>query len=365
MAADGKTNKIFRVTCLPVMLAGLFLLAGCEKKKGEAPPPVRPVKTMLLVDEAATIGKEYPAEIRPDKWAYISFQVSGKLIELPIKRGDRVTKGQLLAKLDPRDFQNELDASRARLDQAQAYRDRIAEAVKTGAVAEQDLTDAEAQLDVAKANVRIKTKTLDDSEVRAPFAGVVAERYVENFQEVAAKQHIFNLQYIERLEVVINVPEQDVLTAERGNPGRFAATFDKIPDRKYDLEIKEFSTQADETTQTYKLRLVMLAPEDALVLPGMTATVIWHRPAAAANLFIVPASAVLSKQKDKPLVWVIDTKSMTVSAREVQIGQVVEKDKIEITGGLKAGETIAASAVHHLREGMKVRKMNGKEEVDR
>ncbi len=149
------------------------------------------------------------------------------------------------------------------------------------------------------------------------------------------------------------------------NPGRFVATFDKIPDRKYDLEIKEFSTQADETTQTYKLRLVMLAPEDALVLPGMTATVIWHRPAAAANLFIVPASAVLSKQKDKPLVWVIDTKSMTVSAREVQIGQVVEKDKIEITGGLKAGETIAASAVHHLREGMKVRKMNGKEEVDR
>ena len=154
----------------------LVILPACRE---ETPPVevIRPVRVIRVADTAGMDARSFPGRAKATEEVNIAFEVPGQLAERPVAVGDDIIAGQMLARLDPRDYQNALDAALAREKQAVAYRDRIAEAARTGAVAKQDLTDAEAAYEVAVADVKIKRKALDDTRILAPFDGVVATTF--------------------------------------------------------------------------------------------------------------------------------------------------------------------------------------------
>ena len=168
-----------------LLVAGLMLVACGEEKTEE---PVRTVRVMTVGGAERITNRSWPGRAKATQEVNLAFEVSGRLIERPVDVGDKVTAGDVLARLDPRDFQNALDASTAARNQAAAYRSRIARAVKSGAVSQQEYDDAEAKLEVAQADVKIKAKALEDSVLVAPFDGTISAAYVENFQNVRAKQ---------------------------------------------------------------------------------------------------------------------------------------------------------------------------------
>ncbi len=345
---------------LTCMLAAWGLACEGEQEVAEA-EIARPVKTYAFGATDRERQLTYPGRVFPNTTVEVAFEVTGQIRELPVPKGQQVKQGELLARLDQRDFINELEAANARAEEALATRDRFRDAAKTRAVSRQEVDEAEASARQAVAARKIKEKQLEDTELRAKFDGIVADRYVENFQNVVAKEPILSLQDIHILEVRIDLPERDFGTApEVENVGRLTASFDAISGREFELEVKEFVTDADPVTQTFPVTLQMPNPGDADILPdilpGMTASVTWYRPPrAGASDQTVPAIAVLGQEGRAPWVWVIDRDTMRVSRRPVEIGAIVQSDRIEVRGGLQPGELIASAGVHHLAEGMKVR----------
>jgi RND family efflux transporter MFP subunit len=166
------------------------------------------------------------------------------------------------------------------------------------------------------------------------------------------------------LEILVDLPEIVVACMRERDPGSKAgahAEFVASPGEEYPLSIKEFATRADPQTQTYQVVFRMERPEDVIILPGMTATVVGEPPACGEeeSFFVIPAIAVFADDQGGSNVWVVKPEEMTLARRKITTGHLTGEASIQITEGLQSGEMIAVSGVSQLREGMKVRPFDG------
>jgi RND family efflux transporter MFP subunit len=341
------------------------VFAGC----GDEPPPpevvARPVK-MLEIGLGGVSGvREYPGTIRAAQQAELAFEVPGLIVELPVVAGQWVGRGRMLARLDARNYEAQRDADAASLEAARADYERYQELYAADAVTLQDLQLRQAQYDVAEARFRASQKALDDTRLLAPFEGRVARRYMENYQNVLAKEPVFLLNDDRRLEIVIAVPEADALLARRALDDPAAvrrvdaeATVSAFPDRRFPASLAEIATQADPVTRTFEVTFAFETPADIPLVPGMTARMVVRRTggSGAAAVQRVPANAVFGADDGATSVWTVDPSSMTVARVPITVGTMIGSD-VEIVGGLEDGDLIAITGVANLREGDPVRRM--------
>ena len=337
---------------LAVFLSTYFILLGCEEKT--KPEIIRPVKTMKLVKAAGFGGNKYPGRAEATTELNLGFEVSGTIKSRPVDKGDMVEEGQLLAVLDLRDFKNEIDFAVAERNRNKAYRDRIAEALKSNAVARQDLTDADARLEQSRAAVRIKQKAYEDAHIKAPFDGTVSWTYKEAGQRVQAKENVVRLLDISSIEFTVNVPEQIIPKMEYVKD--ITIIFDAFPDREIPARIKEVGTEASAGTRTFPVTLVINQPEDIKILPGMAGTATGDPSdmpgSSAEDEFLLPVDAFFTPDGKTHKVWLIDEATMTVKSHEVTRGRLTAQG--QYTRGLKEGMIIATAGAHTLREGQKI-----------
>ncbi|MGE3243706.1 MAG: efflux RND transporter periplasmic adaptor subunit, partial [Pirellulales bacterium] len=203
---------------------------------------------------------------------------------------------------------------------------------------------------VVEANIQ-----LADSTLTAPYDGVIARRFVEQGQNVRAKDPIVRFQDVDEVEIVVDVPE-NVMAADidRADIVEMLAELSGAPGLTFPVEIREVAQVADPTTQTFKVRTAMRAPEGVRVLPGMTATVTatYKRASVLGERIIVPASAV-AERDGRQIVWLVGSDGK-VEPRAVKVGAASGGD-VEITAGLAAGDRIATAGLSFLRKGMQVR----------
>lgn len=229
----------------------------------------------------------------------------------------------------------------------------------TGARPE-DIEAAEAFARGLRAQWEDANAALEDTRLTAPFSGVVARRFVENFEFVQVRQPIVSLQDVSVIEVVINVPESDLLTRREEKAYIAFASFEGLPDEQFELELKEFATDADPATQTYEATLTMQAPDGVNILPGMTATVRAYPRYLAegdAEAYAVPIDAVPIDGLGNYYVWTLTPEEgdvWTTHRTEVQVGNLTG-DSAVVTAGLHIGDRVATAGVHFLREGQRVR----------
>lgn len=352
-------NNVHRIALL-ILLPTTFLLGCGEEVVKEE--PIRPVKVFKAGDTIGGLtGRSFPGRAVANEEVNLGFEVGGILIKRPVDKGDEVKKGQLLARLDPRDFKNELAAAKAERERARAYRDRIAEALKARAVARQDLTDAEAQLEGATAREKIKRKALDDSNIYAPYDGVIAFTYFDEFKRVQAKEKVLRLLDISKIKFTVDIPES--LISYIPYVTKVWVEYDAFPGRKIPAKVKEVGTEASETTRTFPVTLLMDQPTDIKILPGMAGKVSGEAdlPETDGRKGIeIPVAAVFTPNTEmQNCVWVIDDVTKTVHRRKVKTGELTI-DGIMVIEGLKMGEWVVTAGVHLLKEGQKVRPMNEK-----
>jgi len=345
--------------------AGVLLLTACEQQVEERAPVVRPVRILTIGGPASGRKLSYAGQIRAGETAELGFEVPGRIIELPVIEGQEVNKGDVLARLDPADFQTALDQADAEFRQAETTYERFKEIVERGAVSRQDLDIRKRNFEVAEANLATVRKALNDTRLIAPFSGSIGRRLVDNFVNVLAKQGVVILQDLTTLEVVITVPEQDwgradptLTKEERAARIHPVVTLSTFPDREFPAQLTEVATVADPVTRTFEVIAAMDNPPDVTILPGMTASVSITVPeggtsAGADTAVIVPANVVISDDQGNSTVWKIDPDTMTVSRAQVQLGDLAGGD-VRVLSGLNAGDRIATSGVHNLREGMQV-----------
>ena len=336
----------------------LVNLAGCDEPQVAA-PVVRPVLA-IMVGEGSTIGgRTYHGRAQAIQSANLAFNVSGSLIERPVKVGESVTTGQLLARLDPRDYQSKFNAAQAQLTKDKANFKRAKELVKKHHISEAEYDKLKAVYEVAIANLDTARKALSETDLKAPFDGKISELFVKNFTAVLAKQQIARLVDVSRIEMIVNVPE--ALIAQVPEVKSVLVHFDAFPQHDIKATIKEIGTEASKTTHTYPVTLVMDQPEGFTILPGMAGEAradmsqISEEIKQQGSKIEVPLAAVFSPgESNEKFVWVVDEQAGTVSRRAVITG-ILKSTGLIIEEGLTAGEWIAIAGVHRLREGQSVR----------
>jgi RND family efflux transporter MFP subunit len=343
---------------ISAILVLVIVLGSCGGEDANETPVqiIRPVKTVTLGGEQGT-GRSFPGKVQGSQRVNLSFRVQGPLIEFPVNEGDEVKQGQLLARLDPRDYRIAYDEAYAQFVEAQADYKRYKDLYERNAVPVADLDVRRAKRDTAQAKLDYAKANLDYTYLNAPFGGYVGAKFVQNYEVVRPFDNILSLQDLSKVEVVIDLPENILASTKQGDVVQLYATFQSAPGENFPLEIKEVSAQADPRTQTYRATLSMDQPGTIRVLPGMTAQV--HMEGKTNNTdngdyFIIPAIAVVTGDGADQYVWVVDRNDMTVHKRVVKVGAVTGQKEIEILGGVKAGEIIAVSGITQLREGMQV-----------
>ncbi len=347
-----------------LLLAAVLLLGlACGDEPAEPEPVARPVKIVEFGDSGAGSNIEYPGEVSPATNAEVAFEVPGKLIDFPVTESQLVRRGDLLAKLDPRDYQSNLDAAKASAGAAGAEYSRMRALFDRDVASKQQLEKAQREFGVFTAQVEKAQKAVDDTMLRAPFDGTIARKIANDFDNVQAKQPIVLLQTGGALDIVINVPEKDyariptgLTIAERSARADAEVVLSAIPDRSFPAVLKEFATAADPTTRTFTATFSFAPPSDVNVMPGMTARLIIRGVGGASTGKSIPVQATLEGSEGKPYVWVVDGNSMKVHKTPVTLGPL-SGDAVEIVVGLKNGELVVTSGVHQLREGTQVRRI--------
>ena len=366
--------KPLRTVFLTSLLA--LLLCSCGKKEEEkAEAVVRPIKLMTVGSNLTGQTRSLPGTVRATERVDLAFQVSGPLIELPVREGQRVKRGDLVARIDPQDFETSLRNAKGTVARAKAALDyavaeyqrfRNVKATDAGAVSDSMVhlkftsqAVAQAGLQSAEAGLAAAQDQLNYTRLHAPFTGLIARRFVDNYQEVAVKQPILSLQNMTDIEVLVDVPES-MMAPIRATKPRMYADFAADPSRHFELKIKEAALQADSLTQTFRVVLVMPAPDGIRILPGMTATVSVEFASVPEDKssIIVPAIAVWADNAGHSMVWVVNTKTMAVHRRAVTTGDLTGTASIKVTEGLNPDEVIAISGVSKLQEGQVIRKLD-------
>lgn len=342
----------------PLYLLLFLLLAACKEQEAvEQVMPVKPVKLYTVEAGQGSMEMSMPGRVRAARRSELSFKVAGPLEKLPIEEGQLVEKGDLIAQLLPRDFQTAVNEAKARELEAEQQYQRYKELYAKKQVSKADFDRYRAARDIARARLEDAQNAYKDTTLVAPFAGVIAKRYVENFEKVQVKQPIAYLQLTDQLEILIDVPELTMAQFKSKDQVEVIAEFDAVAGKQYPLQVKEYSTEADPATQTYQVVLAMDQPDEANILPGMTAkvTATAGEDDTVEVHILVPATAVLNDAEQANYVWLFDQESQTVNKTEVSIGSLEGSKNILITEGLKGGEEIVIAGVAKLRQGMKVR----------
>ena len=350
------------------------ILTACGQK--EEPPPkevIRPVKVITIASWDKALLQTYPGRVRAHRRADLSFKVSGRLNSLPIEEGQKVKKGKLLARLDPRDFEanvqnveGQLAKASSALTLARVEYERVLNIQKAdpGAVSQSLVDQRREGVERAEAGNQSFQAALDTAKLelsytflRAPFEGVVSNRYVENFQDVQAKELIVHMDDVSTVEILVDLPEMLIATVRQRVSFKVFAEFAAAQGKQYPLSVFEYSTRADPRTQTYQVTFRMPQPKEINVLAGMTANVLIssESPETDAGRYIIPAIAVFADEAGKANVWVVDPEKKRIQRRKVTTGDLTGSASIEIIEGLKNGEMIAVSGVSRLRENMLIR----------
>ena len=345
-----------------MLLALPVLLSGCEPKGKAKEAMPRPVRTVTASLGGTAESVVLTGQINAENEAALSFRIGGRLVERSVNVGDRVMPDQVLAKLDP---QNELNALRSAQAALSAAEGRIVETTNaferqrillpqgftTQALFDQDqqaLRTAQSQLEKAEADLQVAKDRVSYTDLKSTVTGTITARFAEAGEVVQPGQNIFQVARQDGRDAVFDVPAQVIRTAP-ADPKVVVSLIDD-PAVTAQGRVREIDPQADPVTRTFRVRVGIIDSPPAMFLGATVKGRIELQPTPGISL---PASA-LTRINGQPAVWLVDTKTMTVSLHNVQIGHF-DPESVLVSHGLEGGEIVVTAGVQALHPGQKVR----------
>lgn len=334
-------------------------LAACSGGQTEA-AAARPV-LVAQPEPAPGAARSFPGEVRAREESPLAFRVGGELVRREVDVGDRVASGQLLAVIDPGDFEAQARAAQARLSAAEAQLKRAAaDRQRYAALAEEQLVSrsaldaqeaawraAEGEVRAARAQFEVASNQAGYAELRAPADGVIASRQAEAGQVVAAGQPVFTLAGDDGREVLIALPESALGGFSVGQVAEVELW--STPGQRLRGRFREISPAADPAARTYAARVAIEDGDASRVALGQSARV--HVAPAGAALS-VPLAAVQADEDGQASVWVFE--GGRVRATPIEAGDF-GAERVPVAAGLEAGDWVVVAGGHLLRDGQEVR----------
>ncbi len=322
---------------------------------------IRPLKSMVVGTYTNRPILHFPGSVEADREVDLAFEVGGRMVSFPVRRGMMVKEGEILGALDPTNFENQLRNVEAELDLARSTLTRMEQALAVNAVSQEEFARASAAVQKAEAQRVIHEKALADTVLRARFDGRVSETFVNRYDNVNPGRPVLKLQDTRQLALAVSVPETYVQWAQPDflATAPFVVTFDSLPEVEYPATVKEYATVADPVTRTFRVRLQFEHDHDFMLLPGMTGSVRIDGPALAYTDAppLVPSDAVGFTSDGRAFVWTLEaTDAPDVFAAHRHFVQLGRRSGEAIEAeGIANGARIATAGVAMLTEGRRVR----------
>lgn len=348
-------NLVFCFFCISTVC-----LSSCQEK--EVPivtPQSKLVKVITLVDEGYGQYRDFPAIVEASEDAILAFRVGGQLKQLLVLPGAEVKEGEVLARLDPTDYQLSLDSAQANYDLALSQFKRSEQLLSQQLVSRSGFDEVKSQLQITQAALKVAQKNLAYTELVAPFSGQVAQRFVQNFENINAQQAIVTLQKVQTLDVAIQLPEDFLSHIDKTTQYQPEVQFKASKGAIFRAKLKEYDTEANAATKSFKVVFSMARPKDFNVLPGMSATVKIELDKVMKSKiggWKIPATAFFGQtenSQDISYVWRVNDQNQLEKIKVTIDG--ITDNGFTVTSGLSFGDRIVVAGVQKLNEGDKVR----------
>lgn len=316
--------------------------ANSEKEQ----PPLN-VVTLKMTPGLIRDQIDLPGVTEPWVELTISAEVAGKVMEKVVTEGASVTKGDVLVRIDSRDYQNAYASARASHTLATAELNRLKKLHNRQAVSQSQLDNAVTELARTRATMDIARIALERSSIRAPFSGVVNDMFIDEGQYLAVGDPVAEMLDIDRLKVRVGIPESDVAAVRRID--RFKVCIDALEERTFVAKKHFLSKTADPMARLYNLDLE-LENSSGDILPDMFARVEIVKKEIPDGLSI-PLYSVISRNDDQ-IVYIVQENR--AKARSVTLG-LLDGWRVEVREGLEPDEDVVVVGHRSLNDGEAVK----------
>lgn len=335
-------------TMVKWMYAGTFLLSACSPKTPSHEKPELTVRVAMAEARKTEQKEEFPFIAKPFRSSELSFRVSGPIANFEVFSGNYYRKGEVIAQIDPRDFQIREERARALYQQARAEFERIEILFQKNTLSASAYEKAKAEYTAARTAWDVSRNELDDTRLIAPFDGYIGEVHMEKYQDVKATQPVLSFVDLNRLRIEAYVSQQ--VASRTQTDKQVSLSFDAFPDRLFEAEIIELSRSTTRNNLSYLLTTT-IPNEEGRLLAGMSGKVIFRTtPSEGMIATVVPQSALCHRPTVGDYVWIVDRESSRVSRRPVTMGSLLPGGEVVIKEGVNRGEMVAVSGLRFLSD---------------
>jgi HlyD family secretion protein len=379
IARAANPKKPSRIIPAVITLAILAIVGAAgyvvyQKTLGRPPEVQTAIVGVKQAGQAGTVLTGSGYVITRHKYIVIGTKILGQIVAEPIEEGQRVKVGDVLVRIDDRDYQAQLrqayadrDLSEANIVLKRARAERLRELYRQGVQSKDSLDDAENQLSVAEAEYNKAIGAIDFAKfnvtqtvIRSPINGVVLQKYRELGDTITAfgqspggggATDIAQLADLSDLRCEVDINESDIAKVKMGTPA--TVILDAYPDDPFPATVVKIYPEADRQKGTVKVEVRVLQPDLKVIKPEMSAKVTFQSittQAAAAPMVLVPKKAIVTEGSTNS-VWVVRGDSAhlvpIIVGREFQEG-------VEVKQGLSGGEMVIVVPAATIKEGQEV-----------
>ena len=297
----------------------LFASCGTGEKRTDESIRIKVAEVEMSVPSSE---REFSFISKPFKETELSFRVGGPIDRFEVYAGNYYQRGDIIAEIDSRDFRIRKERAEAIYNQAKAEFERIRVLYEKNNLSASAYEKARADYTSAKTAFETATNELHDTQLIAPFDGYVGEVYIEKYQDVKATQPVISF-----------------------------------------IDITQLKIEAYVTQDNLSFLMTALLPNKQGEWPaGVSGKVLLDLPSSSTTSMItIPQTALNHRPTEGDYVWTVDNAAGKVSKRKIVLGELLPNGKVEVKGGLQAGETVAVSKLRFLSEGTSVEIMAQKQ----
>ena len=309
------------------------------------------VKTETVKNYENELQVTYPGRVKAAADVDLAFRVAGPIIRIPVQVGSFVRKGEVIAEIDPRDYELQYKATEDEYKQIKSEAERVIELYNRKSVPENDYDKAVYGLQQITSKYNAHKNALKDTRLVAPFDGYIQKKYFDAHEIVNTGTPVLSMINNDYYEVNIDIPSSDFIRRESFK--EFYCEADVFPGVKIPLELLDITQQAN-YNQLFRVRFRMKPEEKLNLAAGMSVSVTIHFEPGQEGLSIIPISSLFQKE-DKSYVWVYDTAQTTVKMNPVKVVELDKDGQVIVESDLASGTRIVSAGVNGLKEGQKVR----------
>jgi RND family efflux transporter MFP subunit len=345
-----KSSGVVKTLYLSFFVIVIATLFSCRSSQSNGETDyLKMVKTARAESVPLIQELQFSGILEADEEINLAFRVAGPILKYHVMEGDHVTKGDLIAEMDPRDYEVQRLAVETQVKQLQSEYQRIKELYNRRSVADNDYEKMKAGKEQAEAKLKNVLDQLKDTKLHAPFSGYITKVNYDNGELIDRGMPVASLMTSHRLNVEINVPAS--LYLQKDKITKIEGTQENLPGETFPLDLYADAKKAN-SSGLYTLYLSSEGAAATRLAPGMNLSVKVFVNTSDTPLIAVPAQALFEKD-GKTYVWVL--RDSTVTARQVEVDNLMHQGHSRISSGLQAGEEVVTGGLNLLSEGEKVK----------